>query len=242
VIERPVGNIWVLQHHPCEVLGTIETALLEADLGYRYVRGFDDEPIPGEMDDADGLVVLGGPLSVNAQGQYPFLRAEIALIRSALAADKPVLGVCLGSQLLASALGARVFHGERTEIGWLPVYLSDAAANDRLFRGAPASFVTCIWHGDVFDLPAGATSLAYSDKTPCQAFRYGEAAYGLLFHLEVTPEIVSCAVDTFAAQIKAAGLDKEQCIREGHRYVPAAQALGRQVFARWAALCRSLRP
>jgi GMP synthase-like glutamine amidotransferase len=155
-------QILVLQHHPCEVLGSIETALAQTGLDYRYIRGFGGDAIPGDPKDADGLVVLGGPLSVNAQELFPFLGDEIALIEATVGERKPVLGICLGSQLIAAALGARVHKGEGREIGWLPVYLTRAASDDRLFSGVPASFVTCVWHGDVFDLPAA----RYASPTP----------------------------------------------------------------------------
>ncbi len=232
-----MARILVLQHHKCEVLGTIETALEEAGFSYRYVRGFAGEAVPKDVHAADGLVLLGGPLSVHAQDRFPFLRDEIGLIQAALQEQKPVLGICLGSQLLAAALGARVSRGESREIGWLPVYLTPAGSEDQLFGRAPASFVTCIWHGDVFEVPPWAACLAYSDKTACKAFRYGDAAYGLLFHLEVTPGIVACAVNTFAAQLEAARLDKEECISDGNRFVPAVQQIGRTVFKEWTALC-----
>jgi GMP synthase (glutamine-hydrolysing) len=129
------------------------------------------------MGDAAGLIVMGGPMGVYEEARFPFLRRERNLIERALADRVPVLGICLGSQLLASALGAPVRKGLRKEIGWHPVYLEDAAGDDPLFRETPVEFDAFHWHGDVFDLPTGAVRLAHSSLTEYQAFRYGENAY-----------------------------------------------------------------
>jgi len=230
-------EIVVLQHHDCETLGTIAAALEKTGLTWTDVRSYRKEPVPRDMSGAAGLIVLGGPLSVNAQERYPFLHEEMTLIDAALRAGKPVLGICLGSQLLAAALGSRVTKGRQREIGWLPVYLTPFARNDAPFHEAPDSFVTCVWHGDIFDLPHGAVPLAYSAQTDCQAFRYADGVYGLLFHLEVTADLVACAVQTFAAQLAEAKIDKAQCIRESAEYVPQVRQVAEKVFANWARLC-----
>src|SRR5216683_5273579 len=133
--ERKMAKIWVLQHHPAENLGAIAEALEEAALAWQYVRVFDGHPIPDAMKGAGGLIVMGGPQTVYQLDRYPYLRDEMRLIESALEEHKPILGVCLGSQLLAATLGAQVRRGERREIGWYPVRLADSARDDRLLRG-----------------------------------------------------------------------------------------------------------
>src|SRR5262249_22554762 len=140
-------------------------------LSARYVRSFAGKPVPQTLDDA-GLIVMGGPMGVYEADRYPFLRQEMALIERAVGDGKPVLGVCLGSQLLAAALGADVYKGPQKEIGWYPITLSEAGARDRLLAGVPRTFIGYSWHGDVFAVPPGATGLASSELTACQAFRF----------------------------------------------------------------------
>jgi GMP synthase (glutamine-hydrolysing) len=122
----------------------------------------------------------------------------VRLIEEVLRRDLPVLGVCLGSQLLAAALGARVRPGSDPEVGWLPVELEEGAAEDRLFSGLPRRFVAFHWHGDVFDVPAGATGLARSGRTPHQDFRSGDRAYGVLCQVEITKAILRGRVPGFS--------------------------------------------
>jgi GMP synthase (glutamine-hydrolysing) len=154
------------------------------------------------------------------------------LIEDALRRDLPILGVCLGSQLLATALGAAVKPGPQQEIGWLPVTLRD----DPLWGDAPRQFTAFHWHGDVFTLPAGATLLASSALTPVQAFRHGKKAMGLLFHLEVTAPQVAEMVSLFADELHPAGVDA-RAIRAGtKKHLAPLQAIGAGVFGRWAKL------
>jgi GMP synthase (glutamine-hydrolysing) len=230
-----MAKIWVLQHHPVETLGTIAEALASSALAWQYVRAFAGQPIPSDMKGAGGLVVMGGPMGVYEEDRYPFLRQELRLIEAALKESKPVLGVCLGSQLLAATLGARVSKGPGKEIGWHPVRLQPPAQDDRLFRGVPQSFVALHWHGDIFELPSGAVALAASDETAGQAFQYGDKAYGLLFHIETTPEIVAGMVRAFAAELEEAAVDGEKITADADRYRPGLENIAATVFGRWAA-------
>jgi GMP synthase (glutamine-hydrolysing) len=230
-----MAKILVLQHHPVENLGAIADALEEAALAWQYVRVFDGHPIPKDVKGLGGLIVMGGAESVYQLDRYPYLRNEMALIESALAADKPILGICLGSQLLAAALGSEVRRGEHREIGWYPVRLSAGAQDDRLMRGLPPEFVAVHWHSDVFDLPQGAVALASSDRTPVQAYRYGAKAYGLLFHAEMTREILTALVGEFGEGLKRAGIDGDAMVVAAERYLPALGKIGDTIFGRWAA-------
>jgi GMP synthase (glutamine-hydrolysing) len=229
-----MAKIWVLQHDPAEDLGTIADALQSAALAWQYVRTFDGHPVPKDMKGTGGLVVMGGPMGVYEEDRYSFLRDEIALIESAIREKKPVLGVCLGSQLLAAALGAPVTRAESKEIGWYEVRLEPAARDDRLFGDLPASFVACHWHGDIFGLPSGAVSLARSEKTACQAFRYGDNAYGLLFHAEVTRGIIAALVREFGAGLKRIGIDGDRILAETDEYLPRLEKIGETIYSRWA--------
>lgn len=229
-------HAWVLQHAAVEAPGIIQEALTARGIAARAIRTFAGEPVPAEMGDAVALVVMGGPMGVYEAERFPFLRHEMRLIEDALGRRKPIVGVCLGSQLLAAALGAPVTEGNQKEIGWHPVHLSQAGLADGLFQGAGASFMAFHWHGDVFALPAGATSLARSALTEHQAFRYGESAYGILFHMEVTPPILRGMVEAFREELAEAGRDGTAIQAGAREHLPALQALGRTVFGRWAAL------
>jgi GMP synthase (glutamine-hydrolysing) len=230
-----MAKIWVLQHHPAENLGTISDALEEAALAWQYVRVFDGHAVPRDMKGAGGLIVMGGPEAVYRLDRYPYLREEMRLIEHALKENKPILGVCLGSQLLAATLGANVRRSEDREIGWYRVRLSEAAIDDQLMRGLPAEFVAAHWHSDVFDLPAGAIALASSEKTPIQAYRYGDRAYGVLFHAEMTQEIIAALVEEFRDGLKRVGIDGDSILAKLPEHLPKLNVIGATIFGRWAA-------
>ena len=226
-------DIWVLQHAPCETLGTISDALRGQGARPLHVRAFRGEPVPAQMD-ASGLIVLGGPMGVSEQDRYPFLRAEMRLIEDALARGVPILGVCLGAQLLASVLGAPVARAPQAEIGWFPLTLSSAARRDPLWEGVASPCPMFHWHGDRFDLPPGAVALASSALTPCQAFRFGDNAYGFQFHLEVTDGMIGDWAAAFPEELAAADVS-----REGLHRANDLTALHRNagiVFRRWTSL------
>jgi GMP synthase (glutamine-hydrolysing) len=230
-----LAKIWVLQHHPVENLGRIADSLEEAALAWQYVRVFDGAPIPRDMKGAGGLIVMGGPEAVYQLDRYPYLRDEIRLIESALSDDKPILGVCLGAQLLAATLGATVKRGENREIGWYSVRLSPAADDDRLMHELPTEFMAAHWHSDVFDLPNGAVPLASSERTAIQAFRFGEKAYGLLFHAEITEDRLNKLVSEFGEDLKRVGIDGDSFVAHAPDYLPALSDIGATIFGRWAA-------
>ncbi|HXN84811.1 MAG TPA: type 1 glutamine amidotransferase [Candidatus Binataceae bacterium] len=228
-----MAKIWVLQHHPVENLGSIADALEGAALAWQYVRTFEGQPVPKDMKGAGGLIVMGGPQGVYETDQHPFLKDEMRLIESALKENRPVMGVCLGSQLLAAALGAKVYKGAHREIGWHPVKLSAEARNDRLLKGVPEEFTAFHWHGDVFDLPRDSVALASSEITPIQAFRHGDNAYGFLFHLEVTEASVNAMVREFTDEVKHLSL--RAAILEGvEDNLEKLTEIGEALFSRWA--------
>ncbi|HRR34963.1 MAG TPA: amidotransferase [Kiritimatiellia bacterium] len=173
----------ILQHVPFEGLGSIESWLTARHARVTWTRFFEDLSLP-EADDVDLLIALGGPMSVNDEERLPWLRAEKRFIARGIELGRPVLGICLGAQLIANALGARVYPGPHREIGWFPVY--SMQAEDCLFA-FPDEFLAFHWHGETFDLPSGAVHLARSDACRHQAFRYGRNVLALQFHLETTP-------------------------------------------------------
>ena len=230
-----MAKIYVLQHHPVENLGNIADALEGAALAWQYVHVNDGQAVPASMKGAGGLVVLGGTMSVYQTERYPWLRDEMRLIEDAVKSNLPVLGVCLGAQILAAALGAKVDRNPNgKEIGWHPIRLSDAAKDDRLMRDLPATMTPFHWHGDIFDLPPGAVSLASSDKTPCQAFRHGDKTYGFQFHFEVTQESVVAMANAFAKDLVRENIPADRMIAQAAEFLPSLEKTSDKVFSRWA--------
>ncbi len=231
-----MAKIYVLQHHPVENLGNIADALEGAALAWQYVHVNDGQPVPANMKGAGGLIVMGGPMGVYQTDRYPWLRDEMRLIEDAVKSNLPVLGVCLGAQILAAALGAKVDRNPNgKEIGWHPIRLHDSAEDDRLMRGLPTTMTPFHWHGDIFDLPPGAISLASSDKTPCQAFRLGDKAYGFQFHFEVTRDGVAAMADAFGKELIREKIAADRMISEAAELMPPLEKISDTVFSRWAA-------
>jgi GMP synthase (glutamine-hydrolysing) len=176
----------VIRHVEIEDLGYLGEALEQNGVRFEYL---DADALTGTEQHADavGLIVLGGPMGAYETDGYPYLTHEIELIRHHIEQRRPVLGICLGAQLLAAAAGARVYPGvQGKEIGWAPVQLTEIGIGDPLWAGFSRSFNTFHWHGDTFDTPPGAEVLARTDRY-VQSFRLGSHAYGVQFHPEVVP-------------------------------------------------------
>lgn len=180
--------VLVFRHVSMEHLGWIAPALEAAGVGARYVDLDFDAAIYGSIGEANGFIHMGGPMSANDPSEC--LRRELGVLETALADGKPVLGVCLGAQLIARILGSRVYSNRAPEFGWLPVERTEAGRIDPVFAEFADSETVLHFHNDTFDLPSGAIRLAYSKDCDNQAFRYGPNVYGLQFHLEATPEMI----------------------------------------------------
>jgi GMP synthase (glutamine-hydrolysing) len=183
-------KLLVCQHVPYEVLGTLDPLFRAAGFRIKYANFGRFPNLKPTLDGYHGLVVLGGPMNVDEDERYPNLKYELTLIEDAMKRDLPVLGICLGSQLVAKALGAKVCHNHEKEIGWYDLNLTEHAARDPIFRHFRASEKIFQWHGDTFDLPQGAVHLAKSELCDKQAFRYGDKVYGFQFHLEVDEALI----------------------------------------------------
>ena len=182
-------RVLVLQHIPCEHPGVFLEVMSERAVEAVPVELDRGEALP-DWREFDALLAMGGPMGVDDDAAHSWLGAEKELVREAVEDGRPFLGVCLGVQLLAASLGARVHPAERAEVGLLPVELTEEGREDPLFAGLGDPLVSLQWHGDTFELPEGAVRLARSDEVPNQAFRAGAKAYGIQFHLEVTAEMV----------------------------------------------------
>lgn len=182
-----------LQHAPFEALGAIESWLRGQGYGITSSHLYVDDLLP-QLDEIDLLIIMGGPMSVNDEAEYPWLVEEKAFIRSVIDAGIPVLGVCLGSQLIANVMGARVYPNAQQEIGWYPIQALQQGSSECFVL--PGEATVLHWHGETFDLPPGAVPLARSKACANQAFQIGHNVIGLQFHLEADRQVL---VDFVAA-------------------------------------------
>jgi GMP synthase-like glutamine amidotransferase len=181
----------VLQHVPFEDIGSMALWLEKRRADVSYTRFFEDAALPS-LKDIDLIIVMGGPMSVNDESTLTWLKPEKMFVREAVEKGVPVLGVCLGAQLIASALGASVYRNTQKEIGWFPIEATPTVPNTFRF---PEKCEVFHWHGETFDLPHGAVRLAKSAACENQAFQIGEQVIGLQFHLETTPESARSILD-----------------------------------------------
>jgi GMP synthase-like glutamine amidotransferase len=185
-------------------------------------------------------------MSVNDEGDLPWLRAEKALIAESVRAGLPFFGACLGVQLLAASLGAEVVPGDAPEVGLLPVFLTEAASTDSVFAGLPRELLTLQWHGDTYSLPEGAVLLASSPAYPNQAFRWGRSAYGIQFHLELSREMAAewTRVPAYAdALTRVLGPGSATALVDQlAAHADDLRAHGRQMFERWLDLVAVAEP
>ncbi len=225
---------FVLRHVEHEHIGTIAQTLAAVGVPYRYVDVFRNAPVPRSEKDLGGLIVMGGPMGVYESDRYPFLKNEQELIRRVAGAGLPVLGICLGSQLIASAFGGKVYPGPRKEIGWHPVEVT--APGDSLTADLPRRFMGFHWHGDTFDLPSGAVRLFQSDLYQNQGFRCGQNVLALQFHCEVTPAMIEewlqdggCQTELSAVQDASAAAIRNQTKEWGAKL----EEMGGKLFSRF---------
>ena len=229
-------EILILQHADWELPGAYGDMLAERKLTARVVRPDRGESLP-DVRDVAAVIAMGGPMSVNDDATLPWLTAEKQFVDAAVAADVPYFGTCLGAQLLAAALGAPVYPGPEPEYGMHSVTLTSQAGQDPAFAGLSGAVEVFQWHGETFDLPAGAILLAGSRDYPHQAFRAGRLAYGLQFHLEVTPELLATWLAVPQCREEARhhlGHDaEEQLAKQVHAAEGSLRGLARHIFLRW---------
>ncbi len=221
---RPAG---VLRHVSFEGLGLIEPILAEFGLPILWLE-IGQTICDSDLANICALILMGGPMSAN--DPEPWVGAEIDLIRRAVRRGVPVLGVCLGAQLVAKALGARVYRNPVKEIGWFETHWTAAARLDPVFGGLPDPAQIFQWHGETFELPENAECLAYTGTCAHQAFRYGLSVYALQFHLEVTPLMIE---DWVSEDAKCGDVRELREFIDPRLHAASQAALARMVFRRW---------
>ncbi|MDX8410594.1 MAG: type 1 glutamine amidotransferase [Mariprofundaceae bacterium] len=219
-----------LEHEPAAL---IEEVMHEHGYGVDIVMA-QDSPVPDDLDGYDGLVVMGGHMSAKDE-RLDYIAAELELLQQAIKRDFPVLGICLGAQLLARAAGADILPSPLRELGWYPLYPSPEAAGDPLFSTlAEEGLHVFQWHGETFSLPAGARLLATHPNVPHQAFRLGNSQYGLQFHIEVDEAIIRSWVELCPSERGHLG-DKgvEKMLAQCPAYLPAMRKFCRRMTSAW---------
>lgn len=234
----PRPKILVFQHVPHEPLGTLDPLLKEAGFRIRYVNFGRDPGLRPALARYAALIVLGGPMNADQIDSYPNLATEVAIIREALAKDMSVLGICLGAQLLAKALGGSVTRNPVPEIGWFDVELTDAGRQDPVLSTFAGRQTVFQWHEDGISLPeTAAVHLASSPASPVQAFRSGQHAYGFQFHLEVDRALIDRWLTVPGNQPMLAAecgrVDPGEIRSQTASRVEALESLSRRTFSRW---------
>ena len=214
-------EVLVFQHDPFEDLGFFAEVLEKQGASFRTIRLFHGEVPAEDWEQTSALIILGGPMSVADEEQYPFLRWEKTIIRAAIDDAVPLLGVCLGAQLIAAALGAPVHHGPVKEIGWYPISITPYGQVDSSLGYLPESPVVFQWHSDGFDLPSGALRLASSVYYENQAFRLGKNIYGLQFHLEMTSGMIERWIDERSKDLaQVPYIHPDKIVSDTQNYLP----------------------
>lgn len=220
-----------IRHVAFEDLGLLAPQLGERGFAVRYREAGLDVIAPTSLIAPDLVVILGGPIGVYEEDLYPFLRDELAAIRARLDAGRPTLGICLGAQLMAKALGAAVAPGPQKEIGWAPLVLTEAGRDCGL--GAFATTPVLHWHGDNFELPANAVRLASTPACPNQAFSVGRSLLGLQFHIEVDPARIEQWLIGHAVELGKAGIDPRDLRRQAATLGRVTAEKGQAALAAW---------
>lgn len=236
-------KLLVIQHVPHEGLGTFEPIFTQAGCALERLNASDSNVRWPRLDELNGLVVMGGPQSVYEQTTYPYLTREIRLLQEAIAKRLPILGVCLGSQLLAAALGAKVTKNAQKEIGWYPLMREPAADHDSLCEPFGQTETVFQWHGDTFGLPKGAVRLFSSPLCQEQAFRYRDNVYGLQFHVEVTDAMIRSWIRANATELSSlhGRIDPATITRQTPQHLSRLSELARHVATTFCALIKNTR-
>lgn len=231
-------RVLFIQNGEYEGPGLFAATLAQCGVVVEITHAWRGDPVPSSLQNWDALAIGGGSMSAYETGEYPFLAGEIDLLKQARTMRLPVLGMCLGAQLMSAAYGGNVFRNSAKEIGFFDINFTPATWSDPLWHGhIPVTFRPVNWHGDAFTLPPGAVHLASSALTENQLFSLDGILYGLQFHLEIDRPLLAEMIATEdAGGLPLHGIDPGEFLRAGEIALPAVESFGREVFARWTQL------
>jgi GMP synthase-like glutamine amidotransferase len=222
-------NMLVLQHEQCSSLGMLKNAVSRNNVPIRYLNTPEHERLSEPLTTYSHIVILGGAASAYEDEIYPSLKYEFQLVERAISAHIPIVGICLGSQILAKVLGAKVYRGEvGREVGWCDITLLDSANYDPLLNAFPKQFKVFQFHQDTFEIPAHGVGLAKSDRYPNQAFRYGDFVWAIQFHLDMDEQVIRDCSNALTQGLENSEIyhvTVEQMINEGKEFSPVVQPL-----------------
>jgi len=229
-------RVLFIQNGEYEVPGLFGAVLEKCGVHVETAHAWRGDSLPVSLEHWHGIAIGGGSMSAYGTDQYPFLKDELAILAKAREQKMPVLGMCLGAQLMAAAYGGRVFPNHTKEIGCFDLRFTAAAENDPLWQGHTRTFQPVSWHGDTFSLPPGAVLLASSDITPNQLFRLDDSLYGFQFHLEIGRELLADMIREDAESLRNHGVDPHEFLHAAGIHLPEAEKIAGIIFRRWASL------
>jgi len=218
-------QVYSFQHVPFEGPAHIAEWAQNRDISLQKIALYENEPFPS-LDSCDAMIVMGGPMGANDEHAYPWLKKEKQFIEKAIETDRVVIGICLGAQIIASVLGARVFKNANKEIGWLSVNKIPTVDQSILWKSLPERFMAFHWHGDTFDIPSGAVHLAESEACKNQGFVFENRIVGLQFHLESTRLSIEALIENCGSElISAPFIQTADMIRQRHHHIESSNSL-----------------
>ena len=222
----------IFQNAPGEGPGILSDCLDQRQWNWKIIDLFQGDAIPADWLESSLLLVMGGFMNVYEEDAYPFLKDETQVLKKAFDKGLPITGFCLGAQLMAKALNARVMKGPKKEIGWYPVRLTEQGMADPLLSPFPQKSMVFQWHGDTFDLPRGAVPIFSSKDYPNQAMRFGEMNYGFQFHFEITKHMIQEWINNGADEIEETKTEnlEDTILKDADRHLPMAHSLAETFF------------